>query len=148
MLIIGKVNMSNDSILQHIREVVDTIADKCDPSYETAVIMVAAMFVGPHVDAIVGLTGYSRELVQRIALRLRASGIWTTEGVDYDDWLSDDDARVITAMTLHLGIAEGLFIRTGQKNSSGGWIYQCVHPPKHWAKERGVMMWRKGKRIM
>ena len=139
MLIIKKVNRSNDSILQDVRQVVDTIAEDCDPSYETAVIMVAAVFVGPNVEAIVGVTESSRELVESIASRMRASGIWTNEGVDYDDWFSDDDRRGISAIGLHLGIAQGIFIRTGQKNSSGEWIYECVPPPKHW-QERGVMV--------
>jgi hypothetical protein len=125
MLRIKKANMNGNSILQHIRQVVDTLVEAHDSSYETAVIMVAALFVGPHVDEIVGLTGYSGELVESIASRMRASGIWTNECVDYDEWFSDD-FRGLPAIGLHLGIATGNCIRTNQKTSSGGWIYKVV----------------------
>ena len=44
-------------LLEDVRKVVDQWLQRSDPSYETAVIMVAALFEGSNVDAIVRLTG-------------------------------------------------------------------------------------------
>jgi hypothetical protein len=117
--------MTQNHVLEQVRCIVDELVATSDPDYETAVIMVAALFIGPNVDAIVDLTGCTRDIVDSIASRMRASGMWTDEGVDYDDWFSDD-LRGIVAFAMNLHIATGKFIRTNQKTSTGDWIYEAV----------------------
>ena len=119
-------NSDQKYVLEQVRHIVDERVEKCDPTYETAVVMVAALFVGSNVEAIVGLTGCARDFVESIASRMRASSVWTDDGVDYEDWFSGDALRETAAFVLDLGVAEGKFIRTGEKTSSRSSIYMLV----------------------
>lgn len=126
---------SDKGVLEEVLKIVNMWSGRSDPSYETVVIMVAALFVGPDVDAIVRLTGSAREVVETIASRLRASGMWTDDGlVDYEDcekWACGDPAG-LPALALSLDVAEGVFIRTSEKTSNGKWGYELT---EKWRKE-------------
>jgi hypothetical protein len=124
----GRGIMKQNDIIEQVRQTVDGFVDGGDPSYGTAMILVAALFVGPNVDAIVSLTGSAASLVENVACRMRASGMWTDEGAKYDDWFCNDGLRGIAAFALDLGIGEGFFIRTCEKTSTGDWIYKAVDP--------------------
>jgi hypothetical protein len=110
-------------VLEQVHQVVNDFMHSDNPRYEIAAIMVAGLFVGPNVDAIVRLTGSRRELVETIASRFRACGMWTDEGVDYDDWFAADGGLIRFA--IELSVAEGTFIRT-EKSKDGVWIYKLV----------------------
>ena len=91
---------------------------------ETAVIILAALFEGPNVDAIVRLTGSSREVVEAIASRMRASSIWADQEVDYGEyekWLCGDISGDLALARMSL-VAQGHLIRTAGKRN-GRWVY-------------------------
>jgi hypothetical protein len=119
--------MTKNDVLEQLIQALDELGvEESDPSYEAAVITVAALFVGPNVDAIVDLTECTRDIVDTIASRMRASGLWTDQGVDYEDWFSSDVLTATINFMFNVGVAEGTWVRTGQKNRNGNWNYQLV----------------------
>ena len=60
-----------------------------DVDYNTAKVMIAALFLGPNEEKIVQFTGYDPEFVAAIAMRMRASKLWTSSGTDYQQWDPD-----------------------------------------------------------
>ena len=111
-----------------IREEIIRIADKwlsdTDPSRNTALIMIAALFVGPSEAAVAEITGCPAALVSVIAARLRASGLWVDGGTDYSDWSAAKPLGVIN-FGLNLDVAEGVFTRTAAKEN-GQYGYTLV----------------------
>ena len=118
---IGKI----DSVVrQEIFRLADQFVPSGDPSRDTALIMVAALFVGPDVGAVAEITGCSFELVSVIADRLRASGLWVDGGTDYADWFASDNLGIAN-FALDIDTAEGIFVRTGAKEN-GQFAYRLV----------------------
>ncbi len=79
------------SVLLQLRKVVGQIAsdygyESNHPAYTSAVVMIAALFVGPDEEQLEYLTGYPREHIDQVASRLRASALWTADDVDYQEW--------------------------------------------------------------
>ena len=86
--------------------------------------MVAALFLGPDVAAIAKTMGISSESVNVFGDRLRASGLWTDAGVDYANWFADGDLGIAN-FGLDLDVAEGIFVRTSEKEN-GHYGYRLV----------------------
>ncbi len=61
-----------------------------DLDYRTAVVLLAALAVGPSVDRLVEFTGYSRDFIAGISLRMHASGLWEGRGVHVSHWFQGD----------------------------------------------------------
>jgi len=100
--------------------------DETNPFTRAAMVMVGAAFVGPNVDRLVQLTGYTQEYVDQIASRLEASGLWKEATLDYDPW--DDEKIGCTAFIMDLLIAVGACIR-GEKAVSGQYQFRAVEVP-------------------
>jgi DNA-binding IclR family transcriptional regulator len=64
-------------------------------SFQTALVMIAALFEGPDIAKIAEVTGCPRETVDRIAARLTASGLWKDDRTDYQEW--DPTTRILGA---------------------------------------------------
>jgi hypothetical protein len=118
------VEKLDNAVRQEIFRLTDQFVAEGDSSRDTAMIMVAALFVGPDIGAVAEITGCSVELVSVIAARLRASAMWTEAGVDYADWFADSNMGV-AHFALDLDVSTGVFIRTS-KNENGQYGYKLV----------------------
>jgi hypothetical protein len=118
---IGKL----DSVVrQEILRLADQFVFSGDPSRATALVMIAALFVGPSEVAVAEITGCPVAFVSVIAARLRASGLWTDAGVDYADWFATGNLGIAN-FALDIDTAEGVFVRTS-KRENGQYEYRLV----------------------
>jgi hypothetical protein len=125
----NKLNLSpreklDEAIRQEVIRIVDEWVPEGNPSRDAALVMVAGLFLGPDAAAIATTTGISFEFVQCIGDRLRASGLWTDAGTDYADWFADGDLGIAN-YGLDLDVAEGIFVRTSEKEN-GHYGYRLV----------------------
>ncbi len=100
--------------------------DEDNDSFESAVVMIAAIFVGPSEEQIARVTGYSQEFVSQIGARLKESGLWTTDGTDYYEW--DHTKMGCIRFVADLGVAEGICFRTAEKRN-GEYVYRSLIRP-------------------
>ena len=114
----------NNAVRQEIIRIVDGWVSIGDPSRDTALIIIAALVVGPSVAAVAEVTGCSVELVSVIAARLRASGLWVDGGTDYSDWSAAKPLGIIN-FGFDLDIGEGVFTR-GAAKENGQFEYRLV----------------------
>jgi hypothetical protein len=112
------------AILQEIVRIADGWVSDGDPSRNAALVMIAALFVGPDVDAIATTMGIDPGFVQCIGDRLRASGLWTEAGTDYSDWSAAKPLGIIN-FGFDLDIAEGVFTRSARMEN-GQYAYTLV----------------------
>ncbi len=115
----------DDAIRQEVIRIAAEWLSDTDPSRNTAIIMIAALFCGPDVDAIATTMGIDSGFVQCVADRMRASKLWTVAGgVDYADWLAGDYLGIAN-FALDLEVAEGVFTR-GLEKENGQYGYTLV----------------------
>jgi hypothetical protein len=114
----------NSAVRQEIFRLTDQFVAEGDPSRDTALVMIAALFVGPSEAAVAEITGCSGAFVELIAERLRASAMWTDAGTDYADWFASDNLGIAN-FALDIDTAEGIFVRTGAKEN-GQFEYRLV----------------------
>jgi hypothetical protein len=114
----GKID---DAVRKEIARFADSWVSIGDPSRDAALIMIAALFVEPDVGAVAAITGCPLEIVNVVADRLRASGLWVDGGTDYSDWSAKKPLGIIN-FGLDLDVAEGVFTRTaGKENDQYGY---------------------------
>ena len=84
----------------------DPDIDPESPGFREAIILMAAGYlVGPRVDLLVQFTGYPMTVVDDIAHRMRASGLWGDSEVRTERWWDDRFTGVFWADCL---VAQGL----------------------------------------
>jgi len=111
------------------RELIEEIANEYlgntdAATFQAAIVMIAALFVGPDEKTIAAVTNYSDECVHLIGSRLRASGLWMAKGTDYQKW--DHTTKIgYIRFCMDLGVAEGMLVRTDQKRR-GNFVYQSL----------------------
>jgi hypothetical protein len=66
--------------------------------YRTAVVVLAAVRVGPIVNKLVALTRYDTKFVEDISLRMRLSGLWSDTQVRSDHWVHDGNDTIEPAV--------------------------------------------------
>jgi hypothetical protein len=54
------------------------------------VLLVAAFFVGPNIDRLVSFTGYSRDFIAEISIRMHDSGLWADGEACIGHWFDDE----------------------------------------------------------
>jgi hypothetical protein len=114
----------DNAVRQEVIRIADGWITIGDPSRDTALIMVAALFVGPDIGAVAEITGCPVELVSVIDNRLRASGLWVDGGTDYSDWSAAKPLGIIN-FGFDVDIAEGVFTR-GARMENGQYAYRLV----------------------
>ena len=114
----------DDAIRQEVVRIADGWVSDGDPSRNAALVMIAALFLGPDVDAIAQTTGISSESVIVFGDRLRASGLWVDGGTDYSDWSAAKPLGVVN-FGMDLDVAENVFVRTTRKEN-GHCVYRLV----------------------
>ena len=84
--------------------------------------LLVSSFKGPSEEQIARVTGYSAQFVSQIGARLKESGLWTSDGTDYQEWDPTTKMGLIT-FVMDLAVAEGRLLRTGAKRN-GKYIYR------------------------
>ena len=92
-------------------------------AFQAAMVLFASELVGPYVDRIATLLGYSPGVVRVIAARLHEAQIWESDEVRCERWF--DPGKGALAFMLDLMVAEGKFERrwTEEKND---FVYRMV----------------------
>lgn len=94
-----------ERIKQVIREMDDRL-DEGDPTFKTAVVLLASSVVGPDEDKIIEMTGYDAEFVHERAVRLRENRVWQDDGKVHCQWMNPEHGD--TAFWCDVLVAEGL----------------------------------------
>jgi hypothetical protein len=118
---IGKLD---NAVRQEIFRLTGQFVAEGDPSRDTALVMIAALFVGPDAGAVAAITGCPIEIVNVVADRMRASGLWVDGGTDYSDWSAAKPLGIIN-FGFDLDIGEGVFTR-GARMENGQYAYRLV----------------------
>ena len=80
-----------------------------DPAYCTAVVLLAAIRIGPRINELVTFTGYESKFVGEIFERMRLAGLWSDTNVRSDHWLAEDGDTIRPAVFwADVAVAEGL----------------------------------------
>lgn len=82
----------------------DPAVSSSEDTFKAAVVMLAALEVGPNADRIAKLVGYPRTLVRIFGRRLRECGVWDG-GVTKADW--GDEKTGTIAFWCDVGVAVG-----------------------------------------
>jgi len=99
--------------------------DEDHGEYRTAVVLIAAMGVGPNVSRLTDLTGYPQEFIAAISFNMREAGLWAEDGVCYEHWFEGDLIRDV-ALWLDVMVAQGRLVR--QRHDDGKFRYKAVLP--------------------
>jgi hypothetical protein len=118
------VEKLDNAVRQELFRLTDQFVAEGDPSRDTALVMIAAVFVGPFEAAVAEVTGCPGAFVSVIAARLRASGLWTDGGTDYANWFASDNLGIAN-FALDIDTAEGVFVRT-TRMENGQYEYRLV----------------------
>jgi hypothetical protein len=89
---LGMEDLTLEQIKSEVRHL-DPALKEDHPAFSTAVVLIAAAFaVGPEIDELVLFTGYPEAIISEIARRMRASGLWSEQGVETEHWFRGDDS--------------------------------------------------------
>ncbi len=81
------------------------------PAYRTAVVVLAAVAVGPRICELAALTGYDHDFVAVISERMRLAGLWSETQVKSDHWLAEDGDTIQPVVFLSdVLVAQGLLM--------------------------------------
>lgn len=89
----------------------DSALKETDPSFDTAVILLAALQVGANDKKVSDFTGIPLGEVTKRGKRLRKNGIWK-RGVTYADWANKESGGV--AFWMDVCVADGLMSRSAK----------------------------------
>jgi hypothetical protein len=111
----------NSSSLRELKRAVEEMRDPEDREInECMLIVIAALQVGANVKRLVELTGYNRDCIRSISLRMRKAALWVEEAVDDREWW-DHRSQPLLGIFSHALVAQGTLNRV--PNANGGWIY-------------------------
>ena len=132
--------MSSDALQRvwsSVQQIVRRYKEEGTDSFKAAVVMVAALFVGPSVEKITELSGYTPEFVDVVAQRLIESGLWKDDHTDYQEWDDRSESGLIK-FTMDLLVAEGMVVRTGEKRRTSFGQLQYVYRARRPEHQRCV----------
>lgn len=81
-----------------------------DDGFKEAALLLASTSIGTDVDELAAFTGYDRAFISKCAEYLRASGVWTEDGMLAADWWDEEMGTI--AFWLDVNIAQGFIVRT------------------------------------
>jgi hypothetical protein len=82
-----------------------------EPGYRTAIVLLAALELGPNVEALSRFTGYSPKFIREIAWRSVEAGLWTDDDVCCEHWFTQDGQVRLVVFWADTAVAEGVLIR-------------------------------------
>jgi hypothetical protein len=97
---------------REVLEELDPAMKGCEdePGYRTAVVLLAALQLGPNVDALSRFTGYSWDFVRAIAGRSIEAGLWTEDDVGCDHWFAEDGQVRCIVFWADTAVDQGLLV--------------------------------------
>jgi hypothetical protein len=110
-----------NSSLRELNHAIEEIRDPEDKSIaEHMLVVVKALEVGANVDRLVKCTGYRRDYIEGISLRMRKAELWVGELVDDREWW-DHRSDPSPGIFWHGLVAQGVLNRV--PNPNGGCTY-------------------------
>jgi len=93
--------------------------------YRGCVVLLAALRLGPDVDALADLTGYGLDFVATIGRRMLEAELWTEADICCDHWFTEDGQCYATAFWADTLVAEGLVFREWSEEE-GDYRYRAI----------------------
>ena len=111
----------NSSSLRELKRVVEEMRNPKDKEInECMIIVIVALEVGANVNRLVERTGYKRDFIRSISLRMRKAALWVGELVDDREWW-DRRSQPLLGIFTHALVAQGTLNRVPKTN--GGCTY-------------------------
>lgn len=85
-----------------------------EPDQFAILVALAAMLQCTNPAKLSLLSGYDSQLLDTIASRMRASGIWTENSVDHSEWR---ETAWNVGFCMHVLVAKGRLARTGERRN-------------------------------
>jgi hypothetical protein len=113
-------NLKNSS-LKELKRAVEAMKDPEQKEVtECMLVVMAALEVGANVDRLIERTGYKRDFIESISLRMRKAGLWDGELADDREW-SNQSLEPLLGIFSHGLVAQGAVNR--MPNPNGGCTY-------------------------
>jgi hypothetical protein len=110
-----------NSSLRELKHAIEEIRDPEDKSIaEHMLVVMKALEVGVNVNRLVTRTGYTRDFIESISVRMREAGLWVGELVDDREWW-DHRSEELWRIFRHGLVAQGTLNRVS--NPNGGCTY-------------------------
>ena len=87
---------------------------------EHMIVVMVASEVGTDVDDLVERTGYKKDFIENISIRMRKAGLWNGQQVDDREWC-DPNLLSLRGIFSHALVAQGSVTRV--PNEHGGYTY-------------------------
>jgi hypothetical protein len=114
-------SIHESSSLTKLRRAVEEMRDPEDKAItECMLVVIAALEVGANVDRLVQNTGYERDFIEGISVRMRKAALWLGELVDDREWC-EQDPKPMFGIIRHALVAKGTSLRV--PNTNGGCTY-------------------------
>ena len=106
----------SDCCYQLVRNVLSkmgfgTEIDEADDSYQTAIVLVSAIGLGPDTSRLADFTWLPRDFVEAIRQRMLRAELWTEVDVFYSHWFGAGKMMHLDRFSLDVMVAEGLLLR-------------------------------------
>ena len=109
------------SSLRELKRAVEAMKDPEQKEItECMLVVMVAVEVGANVDRLVERTGYNRDFIENISLRMCKAGLWVGEVIDDREW-SDQSLEPLLGVFSHGLVAQGAVNRV--PNPNGGCTY-------------------------
>lgn len=97
--------------LRELKRAVEAVKDPEQKEMnECMLVVIVALEVGANVDRLVERTGYTRDFIESILLRMRKAGLWVGELVDDREWW-EQGSQPMLGIFWHGLVAQGTLDR-------------------------------------
>jgi hypothetical protein len=122
--------MRDMKALQLIRREVEHLdptlqGKEAEDDYRAGVVLLAAVWVtGADIDKLTMFTGYARDFVAAISLRMHKAGLWEEGGFVHSDHWFDENGHYSVAFWIDVLVGSGLLF--AKPDGDGSFWYQAV----------------------
>ena len=110
-----------------------------EAGYRTAIVLLAALELGPNVDALSRFTGYSPAFVREIAWRSVEAGLWTDDDVCYEHWFTHDGQVKCIAFWTDTLVAEISPLQVSEEDGAYRYWSKKHAPQPRTSKRKSVL---------
>jgi hypothetical protein len=130
----GKARMRRHDLkfVKEALEELDPAMKGCEdePGYRTAIVLLAALELGPDAEALSRFTGYSPKFIRESAWRSVEAGLWTDDDVCCDHWLAQDGQVRFVVFWMDTLVAEGVLVRRWTEEDGAYRYWSKKHAPQ------------------